>query len=112
MEIDSTAGYADAEGFRCGTGDLFRTFDVWRREAMRLKERPLVIMEGTLAAYRNLSALAAQEIFRQYIEVAARYRMPLTILFHNNSFDDVRWPGWRKTYQTIFDLSQRVSRRD
>jgi len=112
MEIDSTAGYADAEGFRCGTGDVFRTFDVWRRQALRLKERPLVIMEGTLGAYRNLSAVAAQEIFRQYIEVAARYRMPLTILFHNNSFDDVRWPGWRKTYQTIFDLSQRVARRD
>jgi uncharacterized protein DUF7033 len=112
MAVDSTAGYADVEGFRCGTGDLFPTFDVRRRRALRLKERPLVIMEGTLAGYRKLSARGSQEVVRRYIEVAARYRMPLTILFHNNSFDEVRWPGWRQAYQTIFDLSQGVGQRD
>jgi len=108
MAVDSTAGYADAEGFRCGTGDLFSTFDVRRRRTLRLKERPLIIMEGTLAAYRKLSAAAAQDLFRRYIDVAARYKMPLTILFHNNSFDEVRWLGWKTTYQAIFDhISQR-----
>ena len=60
-------------------------------------------MDTTLAAYRKVSADAALAVFRQYIDVALRYRMPLTILFHNNSFDEVRWPGWRKTYQAIFD---------
>ena len=62
-----------------------------------------MLMEGTLAGYRGLSAESAREVFRRYIELAARYRMPLTILFHNNSFDEVRWPGWRRTYQAIFD---------
>ena len=103
MKVDGTAGYADAEGFRCGTGDPFSTFDVRRRKALRLRELPLIIMEGTLAGYRKVSAEAAQDVFRRYIDVAVRYRMPLTILFHNNSFDEVRWPGWRKTYQAIFD---------
>ncbi len=103
LEVDSTAGYADAEGFRCGTGDRFSTFDVRNRRALRLKELPLVLMEGTLAGYRGMSAESAREVFMRYVELAARYRMPLTILFHNNSFDEVRWPGWRGTYQAIFD---------
>jgi hypothetical protein len=103
MKLDSTAGYPDAEGFRCGTGDSFSTFDVRRREMLRLQELPLVIMEGTLAAYRRLSAEAAVDVFRRYVDLAVRYGMPLTILFHNNSFDEVRWPGWGRTYQAIFD---------
>jgi hypothetical protein len=103
MEVDGTAGYAEAEGFRCGTGDPFPTFDVRSRKPLRLKELPLVIMEGTLAGYRGLSAAAAQSVFLRYVDLAARYRMPLAILFHNNSFDEVRWPGWRRTYQAIFD---------
>jgi hypothetical protein len=112
LEVDSTAGYADAEGFRCGTGDRFSTFDVRNRRALRLQELPLVLMEGTLAGYRGMSAEAAREVFRRYIELAARYRMPLTILFHNNSFDEVRWPGWRDTYQAIFDQCRKAIPRE
>jgi hypothetical protein len=103
MSLDSTAGYADAEGFRCGTGDPFSAFDVRNRKALRLRELPLIIMDGTLAAYRKVPAGETLTVFRHYIDLAVRYRMPLTILFHNNSFDEVRWPGWRKTYQAIFD---------
>ena len=109
MELDSTAGYPEAEGFRCGTGDAFTTFDVRRRRALRLKELPLVLMEGTLASYRKLSAEVSADICRRYLDLAARYRMPLTLLFHNNSFDEVRWPGWRRTYAAVFD---HISRRD
>ena len=110
--MDSTAGYADAEGFRCGTGDPFSTFDVRQRKALALRELPLVLMEGTLAGYRGMSAAAAGEVFRGYIDLAARYRMPLTILFHNNSFDEVRWPGWRRAYQSIFDHCRKAMARE
>ncbi len=112
LAVDSTAGYADAEGFRCGTGDRFPTFDVRNRRTLGLKELPLVLMEGTLAGYRGLSAESAREVFRRYIDLAARYRMPLTILFHNNSFDEVRWPGWRRTYQAIFDQCRKAISRE
>ena len=90
-----------------GAGDPFPVFDVRSRKALRLTELPLIIMDGTLAVYRKVSADAAVPLFNQYIDVALRYRMPLTILFHNNSFDEVRWPGWRRTYQTVFDEIRR-----
>ncbi len=112
LAVDSTAGYADAEGFRCGTGDRFPTFDVRNRRRLGLKELPLVLMEGTLAGYRGLSAESARAVFRRYIELAARYRMPLTILFHNNSFDEVRWPGWKRTYQAIFEECRKAMPRE
>jgi hypothetical protein len=103
MTLDSTAGYADAVGFRCGTGDRFPVFDVRARAALRLKELPLILMDGTLATYHQVSADAALAFVRRYVELARQYRMPLTILFHNNSFDEVRWPRWRKAYQAIFE---------
>ena len=43
MKIDSTLGYADKEGFRCGTGDIFHIFDFLTRQQLNIKERPLII---------------------------------------------------------------------
>jgi len=55
MQIDSTCGYADKEGFRCGTGDEFSVFNILTREKLRLKERPLVVMDCSLFDYNNYS---------------------------------------------------------
>jgi len=55
LEIDSTCGYADKEGFRCGTGDEFSVFNILTREKLRLKERALIIMDCSLFDYQDLN---------------------------------------------------------
>lgn len=101
MLIDSSAGYADIEGFRCGTGDEFNIFDFKNRRILRLKERPLIIMEGTLKQCFGKDLEQAKKIFFYYIDSAKKYSMPLTLLFHNSSFNSVSWKSWDTLYEKV-----------
>lgn len=100
MEIDSTLGYADQIGFRCGTGDAFTIFNLFTRKALNLKERPLIIMDATLKNYMSLTAQESFTIITQYINIAKKYQMPLTVLFHNSSFTH-DWEGYKEMYSKV-----------
>ena len=92
MKIDSTLGYYDNEGFRCGTGNIFPVFDILRRNQLNLLERPLIIMDVTLFKYKNYSIEQASEIMNYYFSISRKYRTNLTLLFHNDSIHS-RWNG-------------------
>jgi hypothetical protein len=89
MEIDSTCGYADREGFRCGTGHTFTVFNILTRKPLKLKEQPLIFMDkrsffsggykGTSLFDHNLSRI---------IDNAITFNTPVTLLFHNRTFED------------------------
>ena len=99
MRVDSTLGYADRDGFRCGTGDCFTLFDFLNRKKMRLKESPLIVMDGTLKTYQTISLTDVSKKLNYYMEVGKRYGMPITFLFHNSSFDIWDWKGWKNVYK-------------
>lgn len=88
MKIDSSLGYADAEGFRCGTGDSFFYFDFLNRRRTNLLERPLAVMDGTLSGYQRYDLEQIKNVLEHYIEMGKRYKMTVTLLFHNSSFAD------------------------
>ncbi|WP_234909911.1 polysaccharide deacetylase family protein, partial [Vibrio anguillarum] len=48
MTYDSTLGYADRPGFRCGTCFEYPAFDPVAQEQLNLRIRPLVVMECTV----------------------------------------------------------------
>lgn len=98
MEIDSTLAYADVEGFRCGTGDIFPYFNFLERKEYRLKERPLILQEGTLVTYRKYPVESVAERMKSYFEIGEKYKMPITILFHNSSFSGRKGFQLRKQY--------------
>lgn len=102
MVRDSSMGYADHDGFRCGTGNEFSVFDVLERKKLGLKELPMVVMEGAPVLRRKVSIPDCGEIFRYYKDAARKYRMPFTIGFHNSSFDEINWPGMKEIYEDIF----------
>jgi hypothetical protein len=101
MSIDSTMGYAEHEGFRCGTGDVFTVFNFLERKKMNLKERPLIIMDGSLRKYSLEEALKAVNFF---FSVARKYNSTLTLLFHNSTFYGDGWEGYNVLYQEILSL--------
>ena len=107
MQIDSTCGYADREGFRCGTGDEFSVFNILSRKKLILKERPLIIMEGTLqnSNYRGLSSNDFLKVLSYYIKITKGYNSKITLLWHNSSFDEEGgWLGWKEIYNEIIKL--------
>ena len=104
IEVDSSLMFPDEIGFRCGTSSLFPLFDLNERRQVNVMERPLIIMDTLLRDRKNSekSALASVEIVESYKEKCKKYKIPLTILFHNNSFDPIRWDGWSEVYENYF----------
>ncbi len=96
MEIDSTMGYASNEGFRCGTGDLYNIFDFLCRTQLKLRERPLIVMDGTL---KNYSIEQAVTTIKEYILKSKRYNSKITLLFHNTTFYGEEWKGYDALYE-------------
>lgn len=91
MTYDSTISYADNSGFRCGTSREFTMYDVEQRRAMKLKQRPLVLMETTVVAahYQGLgySTMALEQMLRLK-ERALSIGGEFTLLWHNCSFEE------------------------
>ena len=82
MQYDSTLGYSKKEGYRCGTGDEFYVFDFINQKQLKIKEQPLIIMDETL--YSKNTITESEKIIKNYINISKKYKMSLTILFHNS----------------------------
>lgn len=48
LAYDASVGFPDCVGFRCGTCHEFPVFDLLERRKLRLRERPLLLMDVTL----------------------------------------------------------------
>lgn len=86
MHIDSSLSYHDVEGFRCGTGDMFPVFNFLKRERYNVFERPLILMDATLTGYQKYSIEKISNTLDYYFQLGRKFKMPITILFHNSSF--------------------------
>ena len=85
MEVDSTCGYADIEGFRCGTGHEYSVFNILSRQKLKLKERPLLLMDKTFYFYQNLDETERKEIISSIIDNTNMF----TMLWHNTEMEHI-----------------------
>ena len=87
LDYDSTVGFAERPGFRCGACWEFPVFNLRSRRVLRLRERPLVMMDVSLLGrdYMDLGyAEAAVEVER----ILASCRLvggDAVLLWHNNN---------------------------
>ncbi len=84
LAYDSTLSYADHAGFRCGTCYEYPVFNVQSRKALKLRERPLIAMEGTLLEYMNLNREKAAEAMLSLKRRCKLFQGNFTLLWHNN----------------------------
>lgn len=101
FEKDHTMGYASHTGFRCGTSRSFRVFDCTKRKALGISEQPFVIMDGAIKRENN--SISAKTIFDNYIRTCRKYKIPLALLFHNSSFENVLWYRWKRMYEWMIE---------
>lgn len=98
---DFSLGYSQCEGYRCGTGNSYRVFDFLNRKTLNVREVPLIIMDGTLNLTKKMSAEEAEALIFNHFNIGRKYNMPISILFHNSSFDNYLWKGWKQLYSNI-----------
>jgi hypothetical protein len=98
LDYDSTVGFAEHVGFRCGTCREFSAFDLRARSPLRLRERPLVAMDRSLFDYMRLGRDQAFDTVKRLSDVCRIYGGNFTLLWHNNMLAEADDKAW---YQSI-----------
>jgi hypothetical protein len=92
MTYDSSLGYADRPGFRCGTCFEYQAFDPILLEKMTIRIRPLVAMEVSIFDYEYLNIKSSDgqcSKFLKLMEACKKTKGCFTMLWHNNNLNDI-----------------------
>lgn len=98
MDMDSTMGFADRVGFRCGTGDPYPLYDIEERTPKSLLEQPLLLMDSAL-----LKVDDPEQALDRLRNTCFRHGMTCTMLFHNHLLDPVPWNHMQRIWSDLID---------
>jgi hypothetical protein len=101
LDMDSTLGYPEAEGFRCGMCCDYPVFDLENNTMLALREQPLVVMDVTLALYRQYTPEQAAERIHALQQTVQQHRGDFTLLWHNSSWNTPFWEPWKPVFLNI-----------
>lgn len=89
LRYDSTLGYADRAGFRCGTCHEYSMFDLHERQALDIKQRPLICMDCSVVDYMGYglseAALAEMEKLKRAAQIVSG---DFSLLWHNSYLEE------------------------
>jgi hypothetical protein len=101
LVYDTSLSYADHIGFRCGVCFEYPVYNLQARTALKLYERPLLVMECSAldGQYMGLSCEQAKYEMRKLREATRKYRGNFVLLWHN---DRLTTNNYMNTYQSLF----------
>ncbi len=102
MEWDSTLGYADIVGFRCGTCYEYSIYDIIQRKKIILKEYPLLIMDVTLRDYQGLNVQEAVKVIRDIKKEVKKFSGNFVFLWHNKNFNLIEWKMFEEVFEELW----------
>ena len=102
MEWDSTLGYPEKEGFRCGVCYEFSVFDFLKRKKYRLKEKPLLAMDATFLSYEKITPIQMKHTIWELLNKVKKYKGDFVILWHNSSCDGI-WKKYKEVYEKVLN---------
>lgn len=88
MDYDSTLGFAECPGFRCGVCYEFPMYDLVERKQLNVRQRPLVAMECSVIDDRYLGLGLTGDAFNMFQDLkreCQKYNGDFTLLWHNTS---------------------------
>lgn len=90
ISYDSSLGYADRPGFRCGTCHSYLAFDAISQETLDLIIKPLIVMESSIYSdcylgFKGSEALNHMRLLKKNCEKVAG---TFNLLWHNSSLVD------------------------
>jgi len=102
MQWDSTLSYADREGFRSGVCYEYSVFNILTRKKLKLKEKPLIVMESSFIGYQATITLEEMEKkIKLLVEEVKKYNGDFVLLWHNSSFYTPEWKDFKGVYERI-----------
>ncbi|AWB46409.1 hypothetical protein DCC85_21060 [Paenibacillus sp. CAA11] len=103
LTYDSSLGYPEQIGFRAGACYEYPVFHLLNRRALRLRERPLLVMDQSVIhpSYMGLQGEEALSEIRRCYDSCMRYNGDFTLLWHNSQLTAT---ADRKLYMDILQL--------
>jgi peptidoglycan/xylan/chitin deacetylase (PgdA/CDA1 family) len=102
LDYDATLGFADRIGFRCGVCYEYQVFNLRTSAVLRLREQPLIVMEGSALDKRYMS-LTFEQARREIVRLKHRCKLfdgDFTLLWHNHQLVDEHE---RELYRSILE---------
>ncbi|MHC1765388.1 MAG: polysaccharide deacetylase family protein [Verrucomicrobiia bacterium] len=103
FEYDTTYGYRSVPGPRSGLAFPFFPYHISEQREMNLLELPLTVMDTTIFRYLRLKGEAAFEFTWKLVERLARHGALITLLWHNNFFNEPEYWDWQMVYQRLLE---------
>ena len=103
MDYDSTLGYVDHSGFRCGTCFEYPAYDPVKDKQLNLRIRPLIVMDVTITGkqYMNLGlGRDANDKLTKLKNACKAVNGTFTLLWHNNQ---LRTKQSRNLYSSLLE---------
>ena len=98
---DTTLGYPDEVGFRCGLAFPFRPYDLEREKRLNILELPLSIMDGAVFGKGHPDKDEVLSRCLQLLHRVERGNGLAVIVWHQRSWYERDFPGWRWVYEQI-----------
>lgn len=95
---DYTLGFAEREGFRCGTCHPYPLYDLQNDAPLNVTEHPLIAMDGTFYQYQNTDPKTALEKIRQLQTTCEAVEGDFILLWHNTFV----WREFEPWYEEVF----------
>ena len=86
IQEDSSLGYNDRIGFRCGTGFSYHLYNFDEERPFKFLENPMVMMDYALILEGNFQTDRITAIWNDFLQ-QNKYFTSTTYLFHNSRFD-------------------------
>lgn len=103
LKYDASLGYWEHIGFRAGISYPFYPYDIENDRPFNILEIPLIVMDATLISNigMSLNPFIASYRLSRLIQRAKKFHSHISILWHNNTFDNIDFPWWSWLYWSL-----------
>lgn len=101
ISYDTTLCFAEHEGFRNSYCLPFKLYDFENDKPVDVWQIPLNVMDVTLFHYRGLDNAKALTSIKDLMLEVEKFNGVFTLLWHNDFFDEDRYPGTTELYENL-----------
>ena len=109
IKYDSSLSFAEQIGFRRATCYPFYLFNFEKDRISPVIEIPLIVMDSTLSnkKYIELSPQVSLPLIINLVDEIKKFEGVFTILWHNTSFSEYKYTGWKDLYISTLDYCRK-----
>jgi hypothetical protein len=100
VRLDTSLGYSDKSGFRCGTSHPFYSYDLKNDKIIDLKLSPLIFNDMAILDLDKTSWSQKIKKIKQIVHLVRKSKGQINLLWHNSSLDELQ----KKKYYKVLKL--------